>query len=93
MEIKSHKAYPVFFGLIVLLFVSCGGMDSDARKAAELINKSIEQTGEMKLDDAQKSYRQAQEIMGKYKDHKQSGEFNKRYREYRDSGKLLLRNE
>ena len=78
----------VFFLGIMVFFVACGGVDSDAKKAADLTNKSIEQMGEMKLKEAQKSYQEAQEIIGKYKEHKKADDFNKRYREYRDKGKL-----
>ncbi|MDR1517322.1 MAG: hypothetical protein LBS52_04370 [Dysgonamonadaceae bacterium] len=91
MRKKTHKKTWLSSGLMALFLVSCGGIDSDAKKAAELTNKSIEQTQEMKLDDAQKSYRQAHKIIEKYKNHQKSEKFNKRYREYRDKDKLPLR--
>jgi hypothetical protein len=93
MRKKMYKNRGLIFGIIALLLASCSGVDSDARKAAVLTNKSIEQTQEMRLDEARKTYRQAQKIIGKYKKHKKSEAFGKRYQEYRDKGKLPLRGE
>lgn len=76
--------------LIVLTFltlVSCNPMKSDAKKAATLINKSIEKTHALKLDDAEKSYLKAQEIINKYNEKDKTEEFYKLFVAYRDKDK------
>ncbi|MGI6048373.1 MAG: hypothetical protein ACOYEG_10285 [Petrimonas sp.] len=72
----------------VMLFTSCGGVNSDAKKAAKLTNKSIEKTNELKLEEAEKLYKKSQEIIKKYESHRKSEKFNKLYQEYRDKGKI-----
>ncbi len=81
-----------FFSILILpvvlmLAVSCGGVDSDAKKAASLTNKSIEKTNQLKLEEAEKLYRKSQEIMRKYESHRKWEKFSKLYRQYRDEGK------
>ena len=81
-----------FFSILILpvvlmLAVSCGGVDSDAKKAASLTNKSIEKTNQLKLEEAEKLYRKSQEIIRKYESHRKREKFSKLYRQYRDEGK------
>ena len=73
--------------LIVLTLVSCNPMKSDAKKAATLINKSIEKTHALKLDDAEKSYLKAQKIINKYNEKDKTEEFYKLFVAYRDKEK------
>ncbi len=73
-----------FISLIVLLLVSCNSMKSDAKKAASLINKSIEQTHALKLDDAEKTYLKAQDIINSYKEKDKSEEFYELFVAFRD---------
>lgn len=64
--------------------VSCNSMKSDAKKAASLINKSIEQTHELKLDKAEKSYLKAQKIINTYKEKDKAEEFYDLFVAFRD---------
>ena len=73
-----------FISHIVLLLVSCNSMKSDAKKAASLINKSIEQTHALKLDDAEKTYLKAQDIINSYKEKDKSEEFYELFVAFRD---------
>ena len=70
--------------LFTVTFLSCGGVNSDAKKAANLTNKSIEQSMDLNFEKAEKSYKKAQEIIQKYEEHKKSEKFQQLYREYRD---------
>lgn len=72
---------------VLLLAVSCGGVNSDAKKAASLTNKSIEKTNQLKLEEAEKLYKKSQKIIKKYESHRKSEKFNKLYQQYRDEGK------
>ncbi|MEA4903217.1 MAG: hypothetical protein VB075_08260 [Petrimonas sp.] len=76
---------------VFILAVSCGGVDSDAKKAASLTNKSIEKTNQLKLEEAEKLYKKSQVIIKKYESNRKSEEFNKLYQQYRDKGKNSLR--
>lgn len=68
---------------------ACGGVDSDAKKAAKLTQKSIEQSAALELGKAEKSYKAAQKIMQKYDDHRKAQKFQELYRKYRDEGKTI----
>ncbi|MPM05889.1 hypothetical protein SDC9_52184 [bioreactor metagenome] len=76
---------------VFMLAVSCGGVDSDAKKAASLTNKSIEKTNQLKLEEAEKLYKKSQAIIKKYESNRKSEKFNKLYQQYRDGGKTNLR--
>lgn len=67
--------------------MSCSSIESDAKKAASLINKSIEQTHDLQLEKAEKSYLKAQEIIDKYVEKDKTAEFYKHFAEYRDKEK------
>ena len=82
MANKSFKA--VGFVAIMLWIVSCGSVESDAKKAASLINKSMEQTHKLELDKAEKTYLKAQDIIDKYADGDKTVEFYEYFVEYRD---------
>ncbi|MDD2474665.1 MAG: hypothetical protein PHI32_02010 [Dysgonamonadaceae bacterium] len=73
--------------LISLTLVSCNSMKSDAKKAAILINKSIEKTHELKLKEAEKRYLKAQKIINKYEEKNKTEEFYKLFVAYRDKEK------
>lgn len=76
---------------VFILAVSCGGgVDSDAKKAASLTNKSIEKTNQLKLEEAEKLYKKSQAIIKKYESNRKSEKFNKLYQQYRDEGKANL---
>lgn len=83
---KKISKYTVLALLTFLLF-ACGGINSDAKKAAKLTHKSIEQSVNMDFEKSEKNYRKAQEIIRKYDGHKKSEKFHKLYRKYRDEGK------
>lgn len=86
----NKKTYSLFIALLFLCFISCrSGVESDAKKAAELTNKSIEQSMQLELKKAEDSYLKAQEIKRKYENHKKSEEFNALFMEYRDKGKQI----
>ncbi len=69
---------------IILLFlcVSCSSVDSDAKRAAELNLKSIEYIKEQDLQEAEKLYKESQEIVNKYKNTENSKEFYAAYNKY-----------
>ena len=67
--------------------MSCSSIESDAKKAASLINKSIEQTHDLQLEKAEKSYLKAQEIIDKYVEKDKTAEFYKHFAKYRDKEK------
>lgn len=75
------------------VLLSCGGVNSDAKKAAGLTNKSIEQSVELDFEKSEKSYKKAQGIIRKYDGHKKSEKFHQLYREYRDKGKVTTQTE
>ncbi len=70
-----------------ILLASCGGVSSDAKKAAKLTNKSIEKTNKMKLKEAEKLFKKSKEILDKYEEHKKRDKFYKIYIEKRDKGR------
>lgn len=73
--------------MLILLAVSCNSMNSDAKKAASLINKSIEQSQMLKLEDAEKSFLKAQEIINNYEEKGKTEEFYQLFVTYRDKEK------
>lgn len=89
MHIRKNIAKLLLFVSIAFV-ISCGGVNSDAKKAASLANKSIEKTNQLKLKEAEKLYKKSQKIIKKYESHRKSEKFNKRYQEYRDKGKTNL---
>ncbi len=70
----------------MLMTMSCSSVESDAKKAASLINKSIEQSQELEFGKAEKNYLKAQEIMKKY-DEDKTVEFYEHFANYRDKEK------
>ena len=80
----DNKIKYLLFSLFMLLMVSCNSMKSDAKKAASLINKSIELTHELKLDKAEKTYLKAQEIINNYKEKDNAQEFYDLFVTFRD---------
>ena len=62
-------------------------MDSDAKKAASLINKSIEQSDDLKFEKAEKTYHKAQKIINKYVEKNKTTEFYEHFANYRDKEK------
>ena len=60
---EENQPSSTLFPSALLLTVSCGGVDSDA-KAASLTNRSIERTSQLKLDDAEKLYRSRGPLSG-----------------------------
>ena len=71
----------------LLMVISCSSIDSDAKKAASLINKSTEQSHALKFKDAEKNYLKAQDIINKYKEKDDAAEFYKHFADYRDKDK------
>lgn len=71
----------------VLLIVSCNSMKSDAKKAASLVNKSIEQSHDLKFEKAEKTYLKAQEIINNYLEKDNAVEFFEHFATYRDKEK------
>ena len=88
MNIIQHFFSMLILFLFLMLAVSCGGVDSDAKKAASLTNKSIEKTNQLKLEEAEKLYRKSQKIIRKYESHRKWEKFSKLYQQYRDEGKV-----
>jgi hypothetical protein len=75
------------FAIALLATMSCSSVESDAKKAASLINKSIEQTHNLQLEKAEKTYLKAQEIKNKYVEKDKEAEFYELFAEYRDKEK------
>ncbi len=73
--------------ITLLMVLSCSSMESDAKKAASLINKSIELTNDLKLEKAEKDYLKAQEIINKYVEKGKTVEFYEHFANYRDKEK------
>ena len=90
MHLKKRTLFS-FCSLFILCIwmTSCAGIDSDAKKAAKLTNKSIEQTSELKFDEAKASFEKAQQIIHKYEQHKKSAEFQELYKKYRDENRIF----
>ena len=74
-------------GIALLATMSCSPVESDAKKTASLINKSIEQTHNLQLEKAEKTYLKAQEIINKYVEKDKEAEFYEFLAEYRDKEK------
>ena len=81
--IKNKFKYALLT-LLMLAGLACSPMKSDAKKAASLINKSIEHTEAVKLDKAEKTYLQAQDIINKYKEKNKAEEFYELFIVFRD---------
>lgn len=71
----------------MFMATSCSSVESDAKKAALLINKSIEQTHKLKFEKAEKSYLKAQQIIDKYAKKGKTVEFYDSFANYRDKEK------
>lgn len=65
------------------LFGACSSVDSDARKAADLMDKSMEATLEYNFEDAEKYFKQYKEIEDKYKNLPEHKEFEEAYWKYK----------
>lgn len=80
----GSKLKYIVLTLFVLMAFSCNSMKSDAKKAASLVNKSIEQTHALKFDKAEKSYLKAQEIINTYNEKNKAEEFYELFITFRD---------
>ena len=86
---KIQHFFSILILLVVFMFaVSCDSVNSDAKEAASLTNKSIEKTSQLKLEEAEKLYRKSQTIIKKYESHRKWEKFSKLYQQYRDEGKI-----
>ena len=81
--IKKSFKY-VAISTMLFLLICCNSTKSDAKKAASLINKSIEQTHLLKLEQAEKSFLKAQTIINKYKVLDNEEDFYEHFVLYRD---------
>ncbi|KAF5039734.1 MAG: hypothetical protein VB075_07655 [Petrimonas sp.] len=87
---KIQHFFSILILLVVFMFaVSCDSVNSDAKEAASLTNKSIEKTSQLKLEEAEKLYRKSQTIIKKYESHRKWEKFSKLYQQYRDEGKII----
>ncbi len=84
--IRNKFKYVLIF-IAILMVMSCNSLESDAKKAASLVNKSIEQSHNLKFDEAEKTYLKAQDIINKYKEKDKEYEFLKHFADYRDKEK------
>ncbi len=75
--------------LLIIFLISCTSLEKDAKKAARLTNSSIEKTGQLKLESAEKDFKKSQEIIEKYSSHKKKEKFYELYIKYRDEGKKV----
>lgn len=85
---KRRKTLLLFAAMVLCSFmVACGGMDSDAKKAAKLTNTSIQQATALNFKESEKSFKEAQKIISRYSEHKKWAEFYELYKKYRDEDK------
>jgi hypothetical protein len=68
---------------LIILFSACSSVDSDAQKAAQLNKESIEYVKEGDLQEAERAYKEAQEILSRYKGTEKYEEFQTAYNTYR----------
>lgn len=73
--------------IALLLAMSCSSIESDAKKAASLINKSIEQTHNLQFEEAEKNYLKAKKIINKYVEKNKTTEFYEHFANHRDKDK------
>ena len=66
----------------ILLFSSCSSVDSDAKKAVQLNKESIEYVKEGDLQEAERAYKESQEIFFRYKGTEKYEEFQTAYNTY-----------
>jgi len=67
---------------LLLSYVSCSSVDSDAKEAAELNLKSIEYIREQDLQEAEELYKKSQEIINRYKNTGKAKDFYTAYNKY-----------
>ena len=81
-----RKCILKFLTITIVLFLAmgCNSIESDAKKAASLINKSIEQTHNLQLEEAEKNYLKAKEIINKYVEKNKTAEFYEHFASHRD---------
>ncbi len=84
---KSIMIKSTLVVIVMLVTMSCNSVESDAEKAASLINKSIEQSQHLKFENAEKNYLKAQEIIDKYVGKDNKVEFYEHFANYRDKEK------
>ncbi|HMM04293.1 hypothetical protein [Dysgonomonas sp.] len=75
-------AFLLTFISLAILFIACSSVDSDARKAAQLNKESIEYVKEGDLQEAERAYKEAQEILSRYKGTEKYDEFQVAYNNY-----------
>lgn len=75
-------AFLLTFIPLVILFTACSSVDSDARKAAQLNKESIEYVKEGDLEEAERTYKESQEILSRYKGTEKYDEFQSAYNTY-----------
>ena len=84
---KIYMLKYIVVATVLFFAMSCSSVESDAKKAASLINKSIEQTHKLQFEKAEKTYLKAQKIIDKYVDKDKTAEFYAHFAEYRDKEK------
>jgi len=78
------KKLGYLFVLIFMgIFSACSSVGSDAKKAADLMDKSMEATTEYDFDRASDYYRQYKELENKYKNTPEQTEFEEAYWKYK----------
>lgn len=75
-------AFLLTFISLVILFTACSSLDSDAKKAAQLNKESIEYVKEGDLEEAERAYKESQEILSRYKGTEEYDEFQSAYNTY-----------
>ncbi|GAB6119484.1 outer membrane protein assembly factor BamD [Dysgonomonas termitidis] len=75
-------AFLLTFISFIILFTACSSVDSDAKKAAQLNKESIGYVKEGDLEEAERAYKEAQEILSRYKGTEKYEEFQSAYNTY-----------
>jgi hypothetical protein len=79
--VRRIRTLFVIFSVCVLF--ACSSVDSDAKKAAGLMDKSMEATLEYDFEEAEKYYKQYKEIEDKYKNRPEQSDFERAYWQYK----------
>lgn len=75
-------AYSFIVLLLCILLSACSSVDSDAKKAAALNRESMEYIKEGDLSEAERAYKESQEIVSRYKGTEKYEEFYAAYNSY-----------
>jgi hypothetical protein len=77
-----NKLISLALVLFFFSFAACSSLEGDAQKAAKLNKESMQYAKEGNLEEAEKAYKDVQQIIDSYKDTEHYGEFYAAYNKY-----------